>query len=124
VIIKPERRSRPDPQCPVTRANRELTPSSSGNFPFDEDSPRIVVIRGFTVRFLFFRDGSNDQYGPVFPYVYSHLLLLAPCMPGTSVNERGQSKSRARVERASVKPFELYFKLDSKKRQARLVVCV
>jgi len=35
-------------------------------------------------------------------------------VPGTSVNEQGQSTSRVRAAQASARPFELYFKLDSK----------
>src|SRR6202162_5952016 len=39
----------------------------SDYFRFADDSPRIVLIRGFTAWLLFFRDGSNDQLASAAP---------------------------------------------------------
>src|ERR1700731_804349 len=37
------------------------------SFRIADDSPRIVLIRGFTAWLLFFRDGSNDQFASAAP---------------------------------------------------------
>src|ERR1700693_6351790 len=39
----------------------------SDYFRLADDSPRIVLMRGFTAWLLFFRDGSNDQLASAAP---------------------------------------------------------